>query len=140
MSKFNLLEEPSPLGLSLRKSPSLQELIQMRLSQSGDDTNSCVKKESMSIGVGTGEKLKASNFPATVLRIGQWEVSLSNFVFFYWSFVFWNLSLTFVCSISQGMKVIWWLNVTLQNINLYGKCWNKVLRARLRFSGLILWL
>lgn len=75
VSKFNLLEEPSPLGLSLRKSPSLQELIQMRLSQSGDDTNSCVKKESMSIGVGTGEKLKASNFPAMVLRIGQWEVS-----------------------------------------------------------------
>ncbi|WZZ18400.1 hypothetical protein YC2023_111489 [Brassica napus] len=65
----NLLDEPSPLGLSLRKSPSLQDLIQMRLSQS-------VKKETIanaSSVVGTVEKLKASNFPATVLRIGQWE-------------------------------------------------------------------
>ncbi|KAH0850011.1 hypothetical protein HID58_095870 [Brassica napus] len=65
----NLLDEPSPLGLSLRKSPSLQDLIQMRLSQS-------VKKETIANAsslVGTVEKLKASNFPATVLRIGQWE-------------------------------------------------------------------
>ncbi|KAJ0233323.1 hypothetical protein HA466_0282930 [Hirschfeldia incana] len=68
----NLLDdEPSPLGLRLRKSPSLQDLIQMRLSQS-------VKKEtkanaSSSPLVGTVEKLKASNFPATLLRIGQWE-------------------------------------------------------------------
>ena len=65
------IDEPSPLGLSLRKSPSLQDLIQMRLSQS-------VKKETIpnnasSSLVGTVEKLKASNFPATVLRIGQWE-------------------------------------------------------------------
>ncbi|XP_010417153.1 PREDICTED: uncharacterized protein LOC104702928 [Camelina sativa] len=78
VSKFNLLEEPSPLGLSLRKSPSFLELIQMRISQSGDDTKSetsCVKKESFGFGfgVGTVEKLKASNFHATVLRIGQWE-------------------------------------------------------------------
>ncbi|XP_010472409.1 PREDICTED: uncharacterized protein LOC104752037 [Camelina sativa] len=76
VSKFNLLEEPSPLGLSLRKSPSFLELIQMRLSQSGDDTTSetsRVKKESFGFGVGTVEKLKASNFHATVLRIGQWE-------------------------------------------------------------------
>ncbi|KAG7567495.1 hypothetical protein ISN45_Aa04g003630 [Arabidopsis thaliana x Arabidopsis arenosa] len=72
VSKFSLLEEPSPLGLSLKKSPSFQELIQMKLSQSGDDTKS-VKKESFGFGLGTVEKLKASNFPATVLRIGQWE-------------------------------------------------------------------
>ncbi|KAJ4890708.1 Uncharacterized protein Rs2_30456 [Raphanus sativus] len=71
----NLIDEPSPLGLSLRKSPSLQDLIQMRLSQS-------VKKETIANAsssssspslVGTVEKLKASNFPATLLRIGQWE-------------------------------------------------------------------
>ncbi|KFK41360.1 hypothetical protein AALP_AA2G119900 [Arabis alpina] len=54
-TKFSLLDEPSPLGLSLKKSPSFQDLIQMRLSQR------------------TVEKLKASNFPATVIRIGQWE-------------------------------------------------------------------
>lgn len=72
-TKLNLLEEPSPLGLSLRKSPSLQDLIQTRLSQSVG-----VKKESVGFAsslVGTVEKLKASNFPATILRIGQWEVS-----------------------------------------------------------------
>lgn len=88
VSKLNLLEEPSPLGLSLRKSQSFQELIEMRISQSAE-TNSesgFVKKENMGFAssvVGTVEKLKASNFPATLLRIGQWEVKFSNFVFFY---------------------------------------------------------
>ncbi|CAN6819699.1 unnamed protein product [Brassica oleracea] len=65
------LAEPSPLGLSLRKSPSLLDLIQMRLTQSGDPKaggSGVVKQESKCI-----EKLKASNFPATVLKIGQWE-------------------------------------------------------------------
>lgn len=79
-TKFNLLDEPSPLGLSLKKSPSFQELIQMRLSASH------VKKESVgnaSSVVGTIEKLKASNFPATVLRIGQWEVRILIFFFFF---------------------------------------------------------
>ncbi|KAL1192498.1 hypothetical protein V5N11_031778 [Cardamine amara subsp. amara] len=78
LSKYNLLEEPSPLGLSLRKSQSFQELIEMRISQSAD-TNSetgFVKKENMgfaSSALGPVEKLKASNFPAMVLRIGHWE-------------------------------------------------------------------
>uniref|UniRef100_A0A1J3CPB9 TRF2/HOY1 PH-like domain-containing protein n=1 Tax=Noccaea caerulescens TaxID=107243 RepID=A0A1J3CPB9_NOCCA len=74
-TKLNLLEEPSPLGLSLRKSPSLQDLIQRRLSQSVA-VGSGVKKESIGFAsslVGTVEKLKASNFPATILKIGQWE-------------------------------------------------------------------
>jgi len=51
----------------------------MRLSQS-------VKKETIANAsslVGTVEKLKASNFPATLLRIGQWEVSSAyNILFF----------------------------------------------------------
>ncbi|VVB15795.1 unnamed protein product [Arabis nemorensis] len=84
-TKFNLLDEPSPLGLSLKKSPSFQDLIQTRLSQSCDTNSKTlqtgavgfgVKKESVGNDfsvVGTVEKLKASNFPATVLRIGQWE-------------------------------------------------------------------
>ncbi|KAF2578996.1 hypothetical protein F2Q68_00006650 [Brassica cretica] len=76
------LAEPSPLGLSLRKSPSLLDLIQMRLTQSGDPKaggSGVVKQESKCItagsnlGPGSIEKLKASNFPATVLKIGQWE-------------------------------------------------------------------
>lgn len=128
----NLLDEPSPLGLSLRKSPSLQDLIQMRLSQS-------VKKETIanaSSVVGTVEKLKASNFPATLLRIGQWEVS-SAYKYHVFSLEFiWESKFLFV-STNRGTKVIWWRNVTLQNTNLCGKCWNKDLRARSRFNGQI---
>ncbi|KAG2238278.1 hypothetical protein Bca52824_092490 [Brassica carinata] len=84
---YNPLDEPSPLGLSLRKSPSLLDLIQMRLTQSGDSKaetmqTTGVKKESKCITAasagatlapGSIEKLKASNFPASVLKIGKWE-------------------------------------------------------------------
>ncbi|EOA16289.1 hypothetical protein CARUB_v10004435mg [Capsella rubella] len=90
-AKYNPLDEPSPLGLSLRKSPSLLELIQMRLTHCGDPkaemiqagaAGSGVKKENKGIAAasagatlapGSIEKLKASNFPASLLKIGQWE-------------------------------------------------------------------
>lgn len=67
-SQHDFLEEPSPLGLRLKKSPSLVDLIQMKLVQAGKakDTRHC--------GTGSAsEKLKASNFPGSVLRIGSWE-------------------------------------------------------------------
>ena len=94
-AKYNPLDEPSPLGLSLRKSPSLLDLIQMRLTQSGDSKaetlqTTGVKKESKCIAAasagaalapGSIEKLKASNFPASVLKIGKWEVSREQFCF-----------------------------------------------------------
>ncbi|CAL9129134.1 unnamed protein product [Musa textilis] len=80
----NLLNEPSPLGLRLRKSPSLVDLIQMRLSQANAAANSCIlndenlengkKNDTRStIALANTEKLKASNFPASLLRIGTWE-------------------------------------------------------------------
>lgn len=82
-SQYNPLDEPSPLGLRLRKSPSLLDLIQMRLSQGSgaavvatqsDSITSVVKKESkVTAASGTTDKLKASNFPASLLRIGHWE-------------------------------------------------------------------
>uniref|UniRef100_A0A2P2JC09 Uncharacterized protein MANES_06G031800 n=1 Tax=Rhizophora mucronata TaxID=61149 RepID=A0A2P2JC09_RHIMU len=82
-SQCNPLDEPSPLGLRLRKSPSLLDLIQMRLSQGNapanggqqkDNHNSGSKKESKgAAALGTTDKLKASNFPASILRIGSWE-------------------------------------------------------------------
>ncbi|KAJ4913599.1 Uncharacterized protein Rs2_08220 [Raphanus sativus] len=79
-AKYNPLDEPSPLGLSLRKSPSLLDLIQMRLTQKAADAlGSGVKNESKcttagaTLAPGSIEKLKASNFPATVLKIGNWE-------------------------------------------------------------------
>lgn len=79
-----MLDEPSPLGLRLRKSPSLLDLIQMRLSQeksAGEQFNvhnnvSDTPMKKVRSGAPTaGERLKASNFPANVLRIGGWEVT-----------------------------------------------------------------
>ncbi|XP_039066404.1 uncharacterized protein LOC120212036 isoform X1 [Hibiscus syriacus] len=78
-AQYNPLDEPSPLGLKLRKSPSLLDLIQMRLSQSqtsgsaaeAENSNSGVKRE-IKADAAT-DKLKASNFPASILRIGHWE-------------------------------------------------------------------
>ncbi|KAE8690981.1 50S ribosomal protein L35 isoform 1 [Hibiscus syriacus] len=78
-AQYNPLDEPNPLGLKLRKSPSLLDLIQMRLSQSqnsgsaaeAENFNSGVKKESKAAAA--TDKLKASNFPAAILRIGHWE-------------------------------------------------------------------
>ncbi|KAK3011864.1 hypothetical protein RJ639_010525 [Escallonia herrerae] len=74
-SQYNPLDEPSPLGLSLRKSPSLLDLIQMRLSQgNAAKVGSHSKKEHKgSSASNTIDKLKASNFPASVLKIGTWE-------------------------------------------------------------------
>ncbi|KAI9125617.1 hypothetical protein K1719_003035 [Acacia pycnantha] len=77
-----ILDEPSPLGLRLRKSPSLLDLIQMKLSQGSiapantedKHLSSEVKKESRGANTsGAGDRLKASNFPASLLRIGSWE-------------------------------------------------------------------
>ncbi|CAO2842055.1 unnamed protein product [Amaranthus hypochondriacus] len=72
-TEYNPLEEPSPLGLKLRKTPSFLDLIQMKLSQE--------RNASLSKSIATKEKekgvaenkLKASNFVATLLKIGTWE-------------------------------------------------------------------
>ena len=81
----NVLDEPSPLGLRLKKSPSLLDLIQMRLSQASNAGESSMdnsgselskKKDNKSMP----ERLKASNFPANILKIGTWEVRF--FIFF----------------------------------------------------------
>lgn len=84
-SQYNPLDEPSPLGLKLRKSPSLLDLIQMKLSEGGPSTLGAAQSGSVAAGVkketkanapiGAADKLKASNFPASLLRIGCWEVS-----------------------------------------------------------------
>ncbi|CAM0950698.1 unnamed protein product [Alopecurus aequalis] len=67
-SQHDFLEEPSPLGLRLKKSPSLVDLIQMKLVQA-----SKAKDAGHRGNVSASEKLKASNFPGSVLRIGSWE-------------------------------------------------------------------
>lgn len=82
-SQYNPLDEPSPLGLRLKKSPSLLDLIQMRLSQGNhvlevkcEDHGKGVMKDSQnSIACTvTADKMKASNFPGSVLKIGEWMV------------------------------------------------------------------
>ncbi|XP_076939668.1 uncharacterized protein LOC143608535 isoform X2 [Bidens hawaiensis] len=75
-AQFNPLDEPSPLGLRLRKSPSLLELIQMRLTEGSaySKTGSDAKKGNKTVSAtATTDKLKASNFPASLLKIGSWE-------------------------------------------------------------------
>ncbi|KAL2242819.1 UNVERIFIED_CONTAM: hypothetical protein Sindi_0399900 [Sesamum indicum] len=74
-SGYNPLDEPSPLGLRLRKSPSLLELIQMKLSQSSSPKvgSHAHGKRQPTGSAASGEKLKAANFPASILRIGTWE-------------------------------------------------------------------
>nr|GEY71692.1 hypothetical protein [Tanacetum cinerariifolium] len=84
-SHYNPLNAPSPLGLRLRKSPSLLELAQKRLNQSRGDKGELpvenvegrAKRESKSRtrarASGSVDRLKASHFPALLLRIGQWE-------------------------------------------------------------------
>ncbi|KAK3129309.1 hypothetical protein QOZ80_6BG0477060 [Eleusine coracana subsp. coracana] len=67
-SQHEFLEGPSPLGLRLKKSPSLVDLIQMKLAQATKETD--VRHGNYS---GASDKLKASNFPGSVLRIGSWE-------------------------------------------------------------------
>ncbi|KAK9715863.1 hypothetical protein RND81_06G195000 [Saponaria officinalis] len=70
-TEYNPLEDPSPLGLKLKKSPSLLELIQMRLSQ--EKTPSLAKTLARKEKCIAIDKLKASNFPASLLKIGTWE-------------------------------------------------------------------
>lgn len=85
--QYNLLNEPGPLGLKLKKSPSLLELIQATLSRCKRADNALrngnlqvenKKKVKAKVAKpGPIDKLKASNFLAVLLRIGKWEVSQS---------------------------------------------------------------
>ncbi|KAJ3698398.1 hypothetical protein LUZ61_002103 [Rhynchospora tenuis] len=75
----NLVSEPSPLGLRLKKSPSFLDFVQAKLSQL--TSRRIEKKKSAKhgcrgkagLGSSSSDKLKASNFPASLLRIGNWE-------------------------------------------------------------------
>ncbi|XP_031385128.1 uncharacterized protein LOC116198985 isoform X2 [Punica granatum] len=71
VTEYNPLNEPSPLGLRLKKSPSLLELIQMRLSREQKPKPSSLGAKSQKTS--STDKLKASNFPASLLKIGSWE-------------------------------------------------------------------
>ncbi|CAI9283672.1 unnamed protein product [Lactuca saligna] len=76
-AQFNPLDEPSPLGLRLRKSPSLLDLIQMRLAEGNSSskigTDAKKANKTTAPSAAATDKLKASNFPASLLKIGTWE-------------------------------------------------------------------
>ncbi|KAB2611574.1 hypothetical protein D8674_019606 [Pyrus ussuriensis x Pyrus communis] len=74
-SVYHPLDEPSPLGLQLKKSPSFLDLIQMKLSQQKSDKLATLGKRSHKGAAASSapDKLKAMNFPASLLRIGSWE-------------------------------------------------------------------
>ena len=84
-SQYNPLDEPSPLGLRLRKSPSLLDLIQMRISQGNSSSVTSATSENLNlrdkkgvkgtISSASKDKMKASNFQALLLKIGHWEVA-----------------------------------------------------------------
>lgn len=78
---YDPLDETRPLGLSLRKSQSLVDLIQQNLDQKDQSSvaeqalEENVKTKGMAAADSQQDKLKASNFPACYLKIGNWECS-----------------------------------------------------------------
>eukprot|EP00252_Welwitschia_mirabilis_P010440 TRINITY_DN23709_c0_g1_i1.p1 TRINITY_DN23709_c0_g1~~TRINITY_DN23709_c0_g1_i1.p1 ORF type:complete len:624 (-),score=117.56 TRINITY_DN23709_c0_g1_i1:56-1927(-) len=77
----NPVKEVSPLGLTLRKTQSLIDLIQRNLEEStqsnepDDGLEEKTKNKGATITDNQHDKLKASNFPACCLKIGKWERS-----------------------------------------------------------------
>lgn len=72
-SMYNPLEEPSPLGLRLKKTPSFLDLIEMKLTQENASKLAKLSKKRGNAVSGSADKLKASNFPGSLLKIGSWE-------------------------------------------------------------------
>jgi hypothetical protein len=81
------------------------------------------------------DRLKASNFPAKFLKIGNWEVRK---FYYYGLSSIWKLSISvayrkknmLMCSTRHSMKVIWWQNAIMQSRSLFGKFCIVVLRVR----------
>ena len=89
--QYNQLNEPGPLGLRIKKSTCLLDLIQMRLAlnnaspvaaQSGSSTSTANKDAKNTAASIATDKMKASNFAASVIRIGRWEVCIMLLFFF----------------------------------------------------------
>jgi len=85
-SSLNTMVENSPLGLKLRKSPSLLDLVQLSLSRmknqeglqyhtvrSVQDAGQIENQRCTVVHTSAIDKKKATNFSASILRIGSWE-------------------------------------------------------------------
>ena len=63
------------MGLKLKKTPSFLDLIQMKLCQEKSvSLAKTLPRRDKEEDFKQIDKLKASNFPATLLKIGTWEV------------------------------------------------------------------
>ncbi|KAK6915665.1 hypothetical protein RJ641_020782 [Dillenia turbinata] len=82
----NATEVSLPLGLSLKKTPSFMNLIETKLSQPKNPSHLSPKQQNLRTKLdgyqqlqeqyahqAVSEKWKASNFPASCLKIGDWE-------------------------------------------------------------------
>lgn len=170
----NPLEEPSPLGLTLKKTPSLLDLISFQLqhnsaaapaaafeNQDQGSGKSRIGKCLAPTGAATQDKLKASNFPASSLRIGTWEVRgvlscksvwrvwqlfvpifnllgrlFRSCVVYFLLQVIKSFQLFPWNSVSQGMKAIWWQSAIMPSGSLCGRCWTVDSKVRSKYSGL----
>lgn len=86
-NSLNPMDENSPLGLKLRKSPSLLDLVQLSLScrknqeglgyvdtvKSIQNAREIENQRCMVVHTSAADKKKATNFSASILRIGSWE-------------------------------------------------------------------
>ena len=99
---FNIINEPLPLGLRLKKSPSFVDLICTCLSKENSTKENSTEeistkgrsamKDIVSKPPLKKDVVKASNFPANFLKIGNWEVSnilvLTQYICYYEKEVF----------------------------------------------------
>lgn len=123
--------------MRLSKTPSFVNLLELKLTQartSPDQTHNAApacntsraKKDDFET-----EKLKASNFPALLLRIGSWEVRKSETIFLGKEKVRYPDIRTckfdefyeFFCREYLGTKATWLRNVTMPRKKLCGKYW-----------------
>jgi hypothetical protein len=97
----NIINGPPPLGLRLRKSESFLDLLQKILSKANSTTGQPVMdnihsappmmEDVKSEAPTASDRLKASNFPAKFLKIGDWEVRK---IYYYGVSSIWKLSIS----------------------------------------------
>lgn len=119
--------QSSPLGLTLKKTPSFLNLLQRTLSKGAEQTQPSnldnspqTKIDDLGSHQSQSEKLKASNFPAVFIQIGNWKVLNTN-IEYSWFSLFVLISLPNSCTWynvgrgSLGMKGTWPRNCTTRN-------------------------
>ncbi|KAL3843534.1 hypothetical protein ACJIZ3_000937 [Penstemon smallii] len=78
LGKIDSSPGSSRLGLRLRKSPSFVSMLERCLSRSNNEGSTSRSSTDNNLGSSSHEKLKASNFPALYLQIGDWQRTSRN--------------------------------------------------------------